>query len=111
VPVVTETRVSTNVPKKSITPLANNDMLLLAAVEMKRFTKSYNSSLVLFSGGAVLATFGEGRFSSSNKVSPLTILGAVLMIGGGIQGISARQHIGKSGAYLEAYANGVRITF
>lgn len=91
--------------------LDEKEMLLMSALEMKRFTKKYNSSIVLFSSGAVFTSLGLNKSNSDGKLSPFTVIGSVLILGGGIQGISARQHIGKSGAYLEAYANGVRITF
>lgn len=86
------------------------EMLHMSALEMKKFTRGYNRSLLLMTGGTVLTTIVLSRVSSSYQNS-IFIVGGLLFIGGAVQGISARQHIGRSGAYLEAYANGVRIRF
>lgn len=86
------------------------EMLHMSALEMKKFTKGYNRSLLLMSSGVVLTTFVIPRSNASFQ-SSISVVGGLLFIGGAIQGISARQHIGRSGAYLEAYANGVRIRF
>jgi|GEM_PF-2035031 len=86
------------------------EMLHMSALEMKKFTRGYNRSLLLMTGGTVLTTIVIPRVNSSYQ-SSIFIVGGLLFIGGAVQGISARQHIGRSGAYLEAYANGVRIRF
>jgi hypothetical protein len=88
----------------------SKEMLLQSALEMKKFTRGYNTSLVLMTSGVIVSEVIAPN-SSSSDANIIRILGGVLFLGGTIQGISARQHIGKSGAYLEAYANGVRIRF
>jgi hypothetical protein len=95
----------------TLPPVDNKEMLLMSAVEMKRFTTKYNNSLKLVASGVIFTSLRFDYYNTSNKVSPFAVIGSVLILGGAWQGISARQHIGKSGAYLEAYANGVTITF
>lgn len=108
-----ENRIDSSVVLKHQFSLEASDareMLHMSALEMKKFTRGYNRSLLLMTGGTVLTTIVIPRVSSSYQ-SSIFIVGGLLFIGGAVQGISARQHIGRSGAYLEAYANGVRIRF
>lgn len=85
------------------------EMLVLAAVEMKKFTRGYNQSLLLSGVGAVVLVLSEIRPQGQSDV--LGLLGVGLLLGGAVISVATRQHIGRSGAYLEAYANGIRIRF
>ncbi len=88
---------------------SNNAMLIKSAVELKRFTSKYNTSVFLTMGGGIITTLALA--SNQSSAGPWYYLGGGMSLTGLVFGISARQHIGKSGAYLEAYANGVIITF
>ena len=89
----------------------SKEMLLLSAIELKKYTQGYNRSLLLFGSGALISSVAASGGIDEGATTPLNVLGIGLMLGGSIQGVFARQHIGRSGAYLEAAANGVRIRF
>lgn len=110
-----EIRPSKSVVFKNTLALEDNqdakEMLHLSALEMKKFTRSYNRSLVYTGLGLFVGGVLGPNMPSTNTKNAFTVVGAGFILAGGIKGISARQHIGRSGAYLEAYANGVRIRF
>jgi len=86
------------------------EMLLMSAVELKKFNRGYNTSLILMTTGSFIS-LASPLIDDNYNQSIIRVTGGILFLAGAIKGVAARQHIGKSGAYLEAYANGVRIRF
>ncbi len=86
------------------------EMMSLSALEMKKFTRGYNRSIV-FSGIGVFMTTLAPNIGTTQANNTVAVVGLGFLLAGGIQAISCRQHIGRAGAYLEAAANGVRIRF
>lgn len=101
----------------------DKSMLMLSAKEQFLYTKRTNIAYI-GSALSILAFYKAGKDDAANAKlaaqdpnfqdpgsSPLNYLGGGLAIVSAGFYLSAQQKIGRSGLYLQAYANGVIITF
>ena len=84
------------------------EMMLKAGDELNKYTDVMIARNALMAG-SVLAVGGNVLLGDSKTLG--FTLGGVFFLSSVILDFTAQKHIGRSGAYLEAYANGVRITF
>ncbi len=92
-------------------PPGDKTLLSLAGSELETYHKLIKAgNITSFVGGGFMV-IGLASWSLDNTTPPLFIMGMVVTGVGAAIKLSAPKHIGKSGAYLRAYANGVKLTF
>lgn len=92
-------------------PPGDKTLLSLAGSELETYHKLVKTGNIVSFIGYGFMVIGITSISVDKPTPPMLIMGAIATSVGGIIHLTAPKHIGKSGAYLRAYANGVKLTF